>query len=119
MKYHKQDGHAPNAIELRDFLSHSVIGRKGSGPLPREAESAVRGLVAKYQESILPSITNREDTHYANPICHRSRKSREANPIDPRRQWRPPSAGQEMARRTAPWPSVTGRNLRATGPKTR
>jgi hypothetical protein len=97
MKYHKQDGHAPNTIELRDFLSHSVVGRKGSEPLPREAESAVRGLAAKYQESILPSITNREDTHYANPICHRSRKSREANSIALRRPPRPPSAEQEMA----------------------
>src|SRR5437899_3406007 len=104
VKYHKQDGHAPNAIELREFLSHSVVGRKGSGPLPREAESAVRGLAAKYQESILPSITNQEDTHYANPICHRSRKSREPNSMALRRPPRPPSAEQEMARRPARGP---------------
>src|SRR5260370_12927607 len=27
MKYHDQDSHAPDGIELRDFLAHSSIGR--------------------------------------------------------------------------------------------
>ena len=31
MKHNKQDGHAPNAIELRDFLSHSVVGGRALG----------------------------------------------------------------------------------------
>jgi hypothetical protein len=61
MKYHEQDSHAPNGIELRDFLAHSIVGRKGSAPLPREAESIVEGGLLPNIRN-MPSITNREGT---------------------------------------------------------
>jgi len=73
MKYHEQNSHAPNAIELRDFLVHSVVVRKGSEPLPRKAESIVEGGLLPNVRNV-PSITNREVTHYINSICYQSRK---------------------------------------------
>jgi hypothetical protein len=79
MKYHEQDSHAPNGIELRDSLAHSIVGRKGSAPLPREAESIVEGLPQNIRN--VCSITNQEGTseilliqesrnHSVSAFCH-------------------------------------------------
>src|SRR6266403_1085578 len=50
MKYHKQDGHAPNAIGLRDFLSHSVVGAKAWDHFRARPSRSSEGLLPKIQE---------------------------------------------------------------------
>jgi hypothetical protein len=63
MKYHEQDSHAPDGIKLREFSAHSFVGGVHQDNYGATLRRSSWRIAAKYQESTLPSITNRDHTH--------------------------------------------------------